>query len=52
MSCYTSEEVIGSVYSGMTYDEIKLGGFKVDNESPGVLGRCFIEVGLMQKFCG
>ncbi|KAF7829445.1 squamosa promoter-binding-like protein 14 [Senna tora] len=44
MSCYTSEEVIGSVYSGMTCDEIKLGGFKVHNASPSVFGRCFIEV--------
>ncbi|KAJ1440342.1 SBP domain [Sesbania bispinosa] len=42
--CYTSAEVIGSAYPGMAYDEIKLGGFKVQNESPSVLGRCFIEV--------
>lgn len=43
-SYHTSEEVVGSVFSGMTYDEIKLGGFKVHNACPGVLGRCFIEV--------
>ncbi|XP_061373386.1 squamosa promoter-binding-like protein 14 [Gastrolobium bilobum] len=42
--CYTSAEVIGPAYPGMTYDKIKLGGFKVQNASPGVLGRCFIEV--------
>lgn len=42
--CYTSSEVIGSVDPGMVYDEIKLNGFKVQNASPGVLGRCFIEV--------
>lgn len=52
MSCYSSEEVVGPVYSGMTCDEIKLGRFKVHNASPGVFGRCFIEVGLIQKFCG
>ncbi|XP_027362881.1 squamosa promoter-binding-like protein 14 [Abrus precatorius] len=41
---YTSAEVIGSAYPGVTYDEIKLNGFKVQDASPGVLGRCFIEV--------
>ncbi|CAJ2674214.1 unnamed protein product [Trifolium pratense] len=42
---YTSSEVIGSEDPGMIYDEIKLGGFKVQNTSPGgALGRCFIEV--------
>ncbi|CAI8605341.1 unnamed protein product [Vicia faba] len=42
--CYSSLEVIGSVDPGMVYDEIKLSGFKVQNTSPGVLGRCFVEV--------
>jgi len=28
----------------MVYDEIKLSGFEVQNTSPSVLGRCFIEV--------
>ena len=28
----------------MMYDKIKLSGFKVQDVSPGVLGRCFIEV--------
>ncbi|XP_058724125.1 squamosa promoter-binding-like protein 14 [Vicia villosa] len=42
--CSLSSEVIGSVDPGMVYDEIKLSGFKVQNTSPGVLGRCFIEV--------
>ncbi|KAK7274181.1 hypothetical protein RIF29_15260 [Crotalaria pallida] len=41
--CYTSDEVIGSAYHGVTYDKIKLSGFKVNNAS-GILGRCFIEV--------
>ncbi|KAK7266670.1 hypothetical protein RIF29_19320 [Crotalaria pallida] len=41
--CYTSDEVIRSAYHGMTYDKIKVSGFKVSNAS-GVLGRCFIEV--------
>ncbi|KAK7407763.1 hypothetical protein VNO78_09820 [Psophocarpus tetragonolobus] len=41
---YTSAEVIGSAYPGVTYDKIKLIGFKVQDESPVVLGRCFIEV--------
>ncbi|KAL2347904.1 hypothetical protein Fmac_001904 [Flemingia macrophylla] len=41
---YTSAEVIGSAYSGVMHDKIKLGGFKVQDVSPGVLGRCFIEV--------
>lgn len=44
--CYTSAEVTGSAYPGMAHDEIKLGSFKVKNASPGVLGRCFIEVNL------
>jgi hypothetical protein len=44
---YTSSEVIGSENPDMIYDEIKLGGFKVQNTSPGgALGRCFIEVDL------
>lgn len=42
--CYTSSEVIGSGDPGMVYDEIKLSGFEVQNTSPSVLGRCFIEV--------
>lgn len=33
----------------MTYDKIKLSGFKVQNAS-GVLGRCFIEVDLSILF--
>lgn len=41
---YTSAEVIGSAYPGVIYDKIKLGGFKVQDVSSGVLGRCFIEV--------
>ncbi|TKY69131.1 Squamosa promoter-binding protein 14 [Spatholobus suberectus] len=41
---YTSAEVTGSAYPGVIYDKIKLGGFKVQEVSPGVLGRCFIEV--------
>ncbi|KAH1087082.1 hypothetical protein AAZX31_07G149200 [Glycine max] len=41
---YASAEVIGSAHSGVMYDKIKLSGFKVQDVSPGVLGRCFIEV--------
>ncbi|KAE9595372.1 hypothetical protein Lal_00031378 [Lupinus albus] len=41
--CYTSEEIMGSAYHGMTHDKMKLSAFKVQNVS-GVLGRCFIEV--------
>nr|KYP44650.1 Squamosa promoter-binding-like protein 14 [Cajanus cajan] len=41
---YTSAEVMESAYPGVMYDKIKLGGFKVQDVSPGVLGRCFIEV--------
>ncbi|KAK7310201.1 hypothetical protein RJT34_07550 [Clitoria ternatea] len=42
--CYTSAEVIGSAYPGVVYDKIKLGGFKIQDASPAVMGRCFIEV--------
>ncbi|KAH1033944.1 hypothetical protein GLYMA_20G006400v4 [Glycine max] len=41
---YASAEVIGSAYSGVMYDKIKLSAFKVQDVSHGVLGRCFIEV--------
>ena len=52
ISNYTSVEVIGSPSHGMTYDKIKLSGFKVQNASLGVLGRCFIEVELfILYFC-
>ncbi|CAJ1932878.1 unnamed protein product [Sphenostylis stenocarpa] len=41
---YTSAEVIGSAYPGVIYDKIKLSGFKVQDVSPGVVGRIFIEI--------
>ncbi|GAV65806.1 SBP domain-containing protein [Cephalotus follicularis] len=44
MGEYISQEVTGSTYQATIYDEIKLGGFKIKGASPGVLGRCFIEV--------
>ncbi|XP_004300082.1 PREDICTED: squamosa promoter-binding-like protein 14 [Fragaria vesca subsp. vesca] len=40
---YTSKEV-GTTYHGTAYDEINLGSFQILDASPGVLGRCFIEV--------
>ncbi|KAJ7967023.1 Squamosa promoter binding-like protein [Quillaja saponaria] len=44
MGGYTSKDVTGSTYNGTAHDEINLAGFKIHGASPGVLGRCFIEV--------
>ncbi|KAL5557641.1 hypothetical protein UlMin_033852 [Ulmus minor] len=44
MGGYTSQEVKGLTYHGTKYEEINLNGFKIRDASPGVLGRCFIEV--------
>lgn len=44
MGGYTSKEV-GTTFHGTMYDEINLGNFQINDASPGVLGRCFIEVG-------
>ncbi|KAL5780952.1 hypothetical protein ACOSQ2_011689 [Xanthoceras sorbifolium] len=44
MGGYASQEVTGSTCQRGMYDEIKLGGFKMEDASPGVLGRFFIEV--------
>lgn len=44
MGGYTSKE-IGTTFHGTMYDEINLGNFQIHDASPGVLGRCFIEVG-------
>lgn len=41
---YTSKKITGSTCCGTMYEEINLDGFKVQDASPGVLGRCFIEV--------
>ncbi|XP_057737547.1 squamosa promoter-binding-like protein 14 isoform X1 [Arachis stenosperma] len=41
---YTPIKVVESACYGMTYDKIKLSGIKVQDASPGLLGRCFIEV--------
>ncbi|XP_050376111.1 squamosa promoter-binding-like protein 14 [Argentina anserina] len=43
MGSCTSKEV-GTSYHGTAYDEINLSSFKIHDASPGVLGRCFIEV--------
>ncbi|KAJ4849144.1 hypothetical protein Tsubulata_040173 [Turnera subulata] len=44
MGGYTTKEIMGSSSPGSIYDEINLGGFKIHEASPGLLGRCFIEV--------
>ncbi|XP_050268044.1 squamosa promoter-binding-like protein 14 [Quercus robur] len=44
MGGYTSKEIMGSTYQDTACDEINLVDFKIDNASPGVVGRCFIEV--------
>ncbi|CAN6580036.1 unnamed protein product [Malus baccata var. baccata] len=44
MGGYTSKEATGSACRGTMYDEINLGSFQIHDASPGVLGRCFIEV--------
>ncbi|KAK4600385.1 hypothetical protein RGQ29_010154 [Quercus rubra] len=44
MGGYTSKEITGSTYQDTACDEINLVDFKIDNASPGVVGRCFIEV--------
>ncbi|XP_021900760.1 squamosa promoter-binding-like protein 14 [Carica papaya] len=41
---YKTMEITGSTCQGTAYDEIKLGGFRIQDACPGVLGRCFIEV--------
>lgn len=47
MGGYTSHEVTGSTYLGTMYDEIKLDGLKFGDASPGVIGRFFVEVRLL-----
>lgn len=44
MGGYTTKEVSGSTSHGTMYEEISLCGFKIHDASPGVFGRCFIEV--------
>ncbi|XP_031270291.1 squamosa promoter-binding-like protein 14 [Pistacia vera] len=44
MGGYTSQEVTGSTYQGIMYDEINLGGLKFQDASPSVIGRFFVEV--------
>lgn len=46
MGGYTTKEVSGSTSHGTMYEEISLCGFKIHDASPGVFGRCFIEVAL------
>ncbi|KAM7253347.1 hypothetical protein ACFE04_025965 [Oxalis oulophora] len=41
---YVTKQVAGLTHEGTVYDELKLGGLKIQGESPGMLGRCFIEV--------
>lgn len=48
MGGYTSKEITGSSYQGTTNDEINLVSYKIHTASPGVVGRCFIEVELWE----
>lgn len=50
MGGYTTKEVRGSTCHGTMYEEINVSGFKIHDASPGVLGRCFIEVVLDNFF--
>lgn len=50
MGGYTSKKITGSTHYGTMYDEINLSGFKIHDTSPGVLGRCFIEVSVI-SYC-
>lgn len=49
MGGYTSKEITGSTYQDTACDEINFVDFKIHNASPGVVGRCFIEVILLLK---
>ncbi|XWS14319.1 hypothetical protein CRYUN_Cryun35bG0000300 [Craigia yunnanensis] len=44
MGRYSSTQISGSAYQGTAYDEVNMGGFKIQVSSPSALGRCFIEV--------
>lgn len=44
MGGYTSNEATGPICRGTSYEEVHLDHFRIDDASPGVLGRCFIEV--------
>ncbi|XVF35785.1 hypothetical protein REPUB_Repub19eG0000900 [Reevesia pubescens] len=44
MGGYSSMQISGSAYKGNTYDEVNMGGFKIQVSSQSALGRCFIEV--------
>ncbi|XP_021283617.1 squamosa promoter-binding-like protein 14 [Herrania umbratica] len=44
MGGYSSMQISGSAYQGTTYDEVSLGGFKVQVSAPSAVGRFFIEV--------
>lgn len=44
MGGYASQEVTSSTCQGSIYDEINLAGLKIQDTSPSVLGRFFIEV--------
>ncbi|XVE94349.1 hypothetical protein REPUB_Repub02eG0001500 [Reevesia pubescens] len=44
MGGYSSMQISGSAFQGTTYDEVNMGGFKIQVSSPSALGRCFIEV--------
>ncbi|KAF5740997.1 Squamosa promoter binding protein-like 14 [Tripterygium wilfordii] len=44
MGGYESKEVTGQSYHGNSFEEVKLGHFKIHGASPAGLGRCFIEV--------
>ncbi|KAF5739268.1 Squamosa promoter binding protein-like 14 [Tripterygium wilfordii] len=44
MGGYESKEVTRQSYHKNSFEEVKLGHFKIRGASPAVLGRCFIEV--------
>ncbi|XP_059459611.1 squamosa promoter-binding-like protein 14 [Corylus avellana] len=44
MGGYTSKEITEPSYQGTTNDEINLVSYNIHPASPGVVGRCFIEV--------
>ncbi|KAK8560351.1 hypothetical protein V6N13_082797 [Hibiscus sabdariffa] len=44
MGGYSSMQISGLSYKGAAYEEVNMGGFKIQVPSPKALGRCFIEV--------
>jgi hypothetical protein len=50
MGGYTSKEITEPSYQGTTNDEINLVSYNIHPASPGVVGRCFIEVDFWEIF--